>query len=333
MDSIEEAARRLEELRRAGATVVPTASRPHAGPVVPTPEAVMRALERTEPSVAPPVPPPVRNGAVNGAMALDPGRVRTQPGAPQPAHDAPAPRHVSIDLARLRSMGYITPDAPQSRIADEFRVIKRPIIRNVVGEGERPVKQANLVMVTSAVPGEGKTFTSVNLALSIAMEFDSTVLLIDGDVANPRIPSLLGVPGQPGLLDLLAGTITVPEALLKTNIDRLSIIPAGTRHRRANELLASAQMAVVLDELSTRYSDRIVIFDSPPLLATTEARVMARHMGQIVMVVAADSTSQHAVTHALATIDGCEVVLMMLNKSSDPGAGAYYGYYGADAGS
>ena len=108
------------------------------------------------------------------------------------------------------------------------------------------------------------------------------------------------------------------------------MLPAGTRHRRSTELLASEQMASLLRELASRYPDRIIIFDSPPLLATTEARVLATHMGQIVMVVAADATSQHAVNQALATIESCDIVLMALNKASRTDVGTYYGYYGDD---
>jgi receptor protein-tyrosine kinase len=305
MSSIEQAARRLEELRRAGAELPePAGSR---GPdAVPTPEALMRTLQRE---------------AVRAAHV--PAGPPTVPPAP---HDHTG-RHVNLDLARLRTMGFVTPDQPTSRIADEFRVIKRPIIRNALDFAGTHIKHGNLVMVTSALPGEGKTFTSVNLALSIAMEFNSTVLLVDGDVAHPTLPSLLGVPASPGLLDLLTRGASVGDALIRTNVERLALLPAGSRHQRATELLASEQMAGLLHELSTRYSDRIIVFDSPPLLATTEARVLATHMGQIVMVVAADQTSQHAVTQALATIDSCEVVLMMLNKSSQTDVGSYYGYY------
>jgi protein-tyrosine kinase len=186
-------------------------------------------------------------------------------------------------------------------------------------------------MVTSALPSEGKTFTSLNLALSIATEIDSTVLLVDGDVAHPSIPEIIGAPHGPGLLDLLTrDDLDFGDALVKTNIDKLSLLPAGTRHRRSTELLASEQMASLLREIASRYRDRIIIFDSPPLLATTEARVLATNMGQIVMVVAADATSHHAVNQALATIEGCEIVLMVLNKASRTDVGTYYGYYSVD---
>lgn len=304
MSSIEQAARRLEELRRAGAEVAPTATR--GDDAIPTPEALIRTLQLRESERAPASPP------------HDPGRTRGP-------HEE---RRVDLDVPKLRSLGFVTPDSGAAKIADEFRVIKRPIIRNALGLDGTRIKHGNLVMVTSALPREGKTFTSVNLALSIAMEFNSTVLLVDGDVAHPTLPSLLDVPAAPGLLDLLTTSeASVADALVKTNVERLSIIPSGSRHARATELLASAQMGALLAELSERYRDRIIVFDSPPLLATTEARVMAMHMGQIVMVVAADQTTQHAVTQALATIESCEVVLMLLNKCSQTEVGSYYGYY------
>jgi protein-tyrosine kinase len=317
MSVIEQAAKRLEELRRAGAELNDSAPAAAAG-APPTPEAVVRTMEaRTSAGQARPSRPGHE----------PPGRA-VAPGERDADHLA---RHVVLDLARLKQRGFVTPDAPKSQIADEFRVLKRPIIRNALGHAGVRVKHGNLVMVTSALPGEGKTFTSLNLALSIAMEIDNTVLLVDGDVAHPTIPGLLGCPHGPGMLDLLTREdLDFADAMLKTNVDKLTLLPAGTRHRRSTELLASEQMASLLRELASRYSDRIIIFDSPPLLATTEARVLATHMGQVVMVVAADATSQHAVSQALATIESCEVVLMALNKASRTDVGTYYGYYGDD---
>ena len=139
------------------------------------------------------------------------------------------------------------------------------------------------------------------------------------------------MPHGPGLLDILTrDDVSFSDAMIRTNVDKLAILPAGSRHRRSTELLASEQMANLLRELASRYADRVIIFDSPPLLATTEARVLATHMGQIVMVVAADATSQHAVNQALATIESCDVVMMALNKARRTDVGAYYGYYGDD---
>ena len=320
MSLIEQAAKRLEELRRAGAELPEAPSNPTAtgsAPFgAPTPEAVVRALEAAS-------PPVLHDRTIRTA------RPRVDPSTA----DTSSTPVVEIDLERLRQLGYVTPDAPKSQIADEFRVIKRPIIRNARGSNGAPtVRGGNLVMVTSALPGEGKTFTAVNLAMSVAMEYDSTVLLVDGDVAHPAIPELLGVRKEPGLLDVLTSdSIDIADALAKTNVPKLSVLPAGSRHRRATELLASEQMASLLRELAARYSDRIIIFDSPPLLATTEARVLATNMGQIIMVVAADSTSQNQVNQALATIESCEIVMMMLNKANQTEVGAYYGYYADDA--
>jgi receptor protein-tyrosine kinase len=252
--------------------------------------------------------------------------------APQPVPaQKVTTRMVEIDLDRLHKRGYVTPDAPTSQIADEFRVIKRPIIRNAQGRDGARVKDGNLVLITSALPAEGKTFCALNLAMSIAMEYDSHVLLVDGDVGNSGLPKLIGSPESPGLLDLLTDDkLDVADALVRTNVEKLTILPAGTPHRRSTELLASEQMVSLLRELGARYPDRIIIFDSPPLLRTTEARVLATHMGQVVMVVAAESTSQSAVNQALATLERCEVVLMMLNKADREEVGVY-NYYPPDA--
>lgn len=325
---IEQAAKRLEELRRAGVAAPDddssTLSRGVPAELVaappPTPEAMVRALEG-------------RAHAQAGALPVHggPPAARALPAGTPPVEPTPS-RRLDMDFARLKSRGFVTPDAGSTQIAEEFRVIKRPIIRNAIGQGGGRVKNGNLVMVTSALPGEGKTFTAVNLAMSIATEVDSTVLLVDGDVAHPSIPALLGAPHGPGLLDLLTrDDLDFADALVKTDIDKLALLPAGSRHRRATELLASEQMASLLREIASRYRDRIIIFDSPPLLATTEARVLAANMGQIVMVVAADATSQHAVHQALATVEACEIVMMVLNKASQTDVGTYYGYYGNEA--
>ena len=319
MSLIEQAAKRLEELKRAGAEL-PDAEAAGVRAGDPTPEAVVRALAARA----------VETGTPAGAERHDmtPGVGRASEATPRQAR-APA-RYVEIDFARLKDRGFVTPDAPRSQTADEFRVIKRPILRNAL-EGDHSAKPRNLVMVTSALPREGKTFTAVNLALSVATEVDHTVLLIDGDVAHPMFTDILGVPREPGLLDLLTrDDLDVGDALVKTNVEKLSVLPAGSHQSFATELLASEQMASLLRSLASRYPDRIIIFDSPPLLPTTEARVLANHAGQIVMVVAADATTQHAVQQALATVESCDIVMMMLNKAYRSDVGSYYGYYAAD---
>ena len=150
--------------------------------------------------------------------------------------------------------GCITPEADRSQIADEFRVMKRPIIKNAQGGSDTRVERGNCVMVTSALPSEGKTFVALNLAMSIASEVDSTVLLVDADVANPNLMKKMHLPPARGLLDLLTGDVQdLSDVLLKTNVEKLSLLPAGSKHRRATEMLASTAMAELVEQMSTRY--------------------------------------------------------------------------------
>lgn len=237
----------------------------------------------------------------------------------------------SINLARLHRMGVVAPDAEKSQIAEEFRIIKRPLIANAFGQGTARVRNGNLIMVTSSLPGEGKSFCAINLAISMAMEMDRTVLLIDADVAKPRVPEYLGIHADKGLLDVLQDKdLKLSDVLIKTDISKLTVLPAGRTYKRATELLASAAMTRLVEDIGNRYPDRIILFDSPPLLATSESSVLATHMGQIVMVVEAEKTSQEAVREALRHIQSCEVVGMLLNKTTPtPGADYYYGYYGS----
>ena len=237
-------------------------------------------------------------------------------------------RHVEIDLAALAAKGIVSPNAPRSQIADQFRLIKRPLISNAMGKGASVIVNGNLIMVASALTGEGKTFTAINLAMSMATELDYTVMLVDADVARPSVMNVLGLPDGPGLLDLVLNeSKNMSSVLLKTNIEKLTILPSGTPHARATELLASDAMTRLLDDMGKRYSDRIIVFDSPPLLSTTESRVLASHMGQIVMVVQAEKTLQSDVAQALAAIEACPVKLMLLNQARTNSKGGYgYGY-------
>ncbi len=251
---------------------------------------------------------------------------KSQPGPTTrlPEH---ASRQESINLVRLRQAGMITPDGERSQIAEQFRLIKRPLIMNAFNQGAAPIKNGNLIMVTSSFPGEGKSFTSINLAMSIAMEMDHRVLLVDADVAKPSIPKFFGFKADKGLMDVLLDEHTqLSDVLIKTNVDKLSVLPAGRGHRYATELLASEAMNRLLQDMAQRYQDRIIIFDSPPLLSTTESRVLATHMGQIVMVVEAQRTTQEALKEALRQIESCEVVSLLLNKGNALTGGDYYGY-------
>ena len=235
---------------------------------------------------------------------------------------------VNIPFEHLKSLGMITPDMPRSRIAEEYRTIKRPLLMNIAGKGAAKVDNINVIMVTSALQGEGKTFSSINLALSIAMELDKTVLFIDADISNSSGGRLLGVGGdQPGLIDILENEGTgIGDVMLNTNLPNLRIIPAGHVHDNANELLASESMHRVVEDLSNRFSDRVIIVDTPPLLQTTEASVLASLMGQIVVVVEAEKTSQEAVDEALRHIGGDKIISMLLNKNKQHHMHKYYGY-------
>ncbi|MBS0506826.1 MAG: tyrosine-protein kinase family protein [Proteobacteria bacterium] len=297
--SIEKAAQRLEQLRKAGAVLPGDKARPVDGS---TSDAAQ----------------PVAVAATEEHASLQP---------------KPGPKSVQIDLTALGASGFVTPNAPRSVTTDQYRVIKRPLLDNATGRGAALVANGNLIMVTSALPGEGKSFTAINLAMSLAMELDHTVMLVDADVTRPSVMSRLGLPPAAGLMDVLRDEkIKLPDVLLRTNIDKLTLLPAGLPHDRATELLASDAMTDLLDEMSKRYSDRIIIFDSPPLLLTTEARVLASHMGQVVIVVRAEKTLQSEVEHALSTIESCPIKLMVLNQVRHHGLGGYgYGYgYGHD---
>jgi protein-tyrosine kinase len=295
---IEKAAQRLEQLRQAGADVPDM------------PEAV----------------PASAAGAARAPAGMP--RSPVQPQRPQTSS-----RVVQLDLDALTEAGFVTPKAQRSLTAEQFRVIKRPLLTNAMGKGAAPVTHGNRIMVTSAMAGEGKTFTAINLAMSMAMELDHTVLLVDADVSRPSIMKTLGLPSGPGLLDLLLANQTeMSDALLRTNIDKLTLLPSGTPHQRATELLASDAMSALVEEMGRRYPERIIIFDSPPLLMTTESRVLATHMGQIVMVVQAGQTQRAQVRHALETIENCPIKLMVLNQVREEERNSYgYGYgYGSE---
>lgn len=233
-------------------------------------------------------------------------------------------KNIELDAVRMQSMGFITAGI-RTPLMEEVRAIKRPLITSAFSARSQGDKPGNLIMITSSLPGEGKTFCAINLAMSIAMELDHTVLLVDADVARPSVLRTLGQPAQRGLMDLLLDErADMSELLLHTNIDGLTLLPAGTANPRATELLASQSMVGMLQEMASRYPDRIIIFDSPPLLLTTEAHVLAAHMGQIVVVVEAEMTSQHAVQESLRQLEGLHNVNLVYNKTREfPGMAAY----------
>lgn len=308
MSIIEKAVQRLDQLRQAGVLVEDG----EGGRAAEAPSVIEQAQARLEQACS---------AATEPAPSSDPIRI--------PDEVAATSSRVDIDLARLAGQGLVSPDEPNSQIAEQYRIIKRPLLRNAEGRGATTIRNGNLIMVSSSAPGEGKSFSAINLAISIAMELDHTVLLVDADVSKPSVLNTLGLPPRRGLMELLLGQeSSLADVLLRTNIDKLTILPAGARHQRATEFLSSEGMNRLLDEIATRYSDRIVIFDSPPLLVTTEARALASHMGQLVMVVEAERTTRSMLRQALATVENCPVKLMLLNKVSRPGHAGHYGVYG-----
>ena len=242
------------------------------------------------------------------------------------SEDKAADARIRIDDLYAHGILDPTADPKDNFMAEEFRRIKRPVLSHVMGESASQVEHPNLVMVTSSVAGEGKTFTAINLAMSIAMEMDKTVLLVDADIAKPEVTSRLGVSARQGLTDVLLGECRVQDVLLRTNVPSLSLLPAGKRHTHSTELLGSSNMRRLADELSLPYPDRVIIFDSPPLMLTSEARVLAGLMGQILVVVEESKTPQRIVTEALGMLDDSEIVGLVLNKSHRTFGGDYYGY-------
>lgn len=243
-------------------------------------------------------------------------------------------RVISIDQGALRAAGLLAPSHQERQIASQYRHIKRPILAAAMGRGQEPIANGRLIMVASALPGEGKTFTAINLAFSMAMEKDLEVVLVDADVAKPQISKMFGVSGERGLLDAVIETGVQPEPLiLPTDVPHLHLLPAGTHSDRATELLASERMVEAMSRLLNQDERRIFVFDSPPLLLSTEAPALAEVAGQIVVVVRAEFTEHHVLQDALKRLpEGCSPSLV-LNQSTQKNRGYYYYGYGAPDGS
>lgn len=244
-----------------------------------------------------------------------------------------APDSVRI-LDRLRSRDMLVPGSSMGpEIRGEYRRIKRPLLSNAFGKSASLVDDGNLILVTSSVPGEGKSYTSLNLALSMAQERDHTVLLVDADVTKQGVSRLLGVEKRrPDLTDLLTSDdLSVGKALLRTDVPGLVLLPAGKPHEYITEMVASQRMSRLVNELANRYSDRVIIFDGPPLLSTPESTILASLVGQIVFVIEAGKTPHAIVNDALAMLPKEKAIGMVLNKSESVSnrGGYYYNYYAA----
>lgn len=267
-----------------------------------------------------PPPPPRRVFEERVAPAVD----------PQQSGDlAKRSREVVLDTDRLALAGTIDWSSDRTPVMEEIRLIKRRLLRRAFQRNDGQGPPSHLVMVTSAKPREGKTFTSTNLAISISLEEDYNVLLVDADIRRQALRQNLGLEANRGFVDLLLDpNLDMADVLLRTNIPRLSVLPAGTMSDRAPELLASSRMRDLIDDMAYRYRDRIILFDTAPCLVSSDAATLAAHMGQTVFVIEAEQTQQHEIVAALNLISACPEISLVLNKAQ-PIASTSYGGYGA----
>ncbi|HEY8603127.1 capsular biosynthesis protein [Tsuneonella suprasediminis] len=290
---------------------------------------------------------PVRRAAVAEGVRAEPESARTDEAVDReakPVPVAPVPTVIegaggvvrfsgithTIDRSRLRERGLIVPEAKNSALLEEFRIVKRQL--HAVAD-ERGTAMSRRVLVCSPLPGEGKTFCSVNLALAMANERDSEVLLVDADFAKPSVLSALGLPKAPGLLDALSDpSINAEDLVMGTDIPGLWVLPAGNPTDADSEWLASARTADVLNRLTMGAPHRMVIFDSPPALAASPAAELAKHVGQALLVARADQTGRSALEDAVDLLGACPDIKLLLNAAhfspSGRRFGTYYGYEG-----
>jgi protein-tyrosine kinase len=259
--------------------------------------------------------------------AEQPKGVAQVPRAPTSVQPASLEKHSSpYRIAQLRP-GDIATEHLTPQIAEEFRRIKRPLLANAFGKGALQVDRGNLIMVTSSVPGEGKSRTSINLTRSIAQEPDHTVLLIDADVAKAQVSRLYGLEREHGLTNILSQHLDPEDAIWATEDPKISVLPVGSRHTQSTELLNSNEMEQLISRLAEQDPNRLLILDSPPVLATNEPQVLVRMVGQIVLVVEAGRTPQHVVKEAVSVLDPAKAIGLVLNKSQYSIGGDYYGHY------
>lgn len=238
----------------------------------------------------------------------------------------------TIDRGRLLEQGFVVPDGPVTALVEEFRIVKRQFLLAMRAEGAgSPDRQR--VLVSSPLPGEGKTFCAMNLALTMAAEKDAEVVLVDADFAKPSILSLLGLSGGKGLMDALADpSVRVEDCVIATDIPGFFVLPAGNRTSSDSEYLASGNTRDLLDRLTAGAPNRVVIFDSPPALAASPAAELAKYVGQALVICRADHTGQRALEDALSLLSICPDIKLLLNSANfSPSGrrfGAYYGYGG-----
>ncbi|MFN4097861.1 MAG: AAA family ATPase [Sphingomonas sp.] len=295
-----------------------------------------QAAQQAAPAPAAPAPKPRHDIPVFGAVEA-PRAPLVRPeiaSAAQPEREASARRRVAIDRKKLAEHGMLVPGATVTALAEEFRLVKRQLLTTArqirAGGGAGADDRSRMILVCSAKPNDGKTFCAINLALSMAAEKDVEILLVDADFAKPDVLQRLGAPDGPGLLDVLTGQVASAEdCVIDTDVPQLSVLPAGTRSVADTELLASARAHAILDGLAAANPRRIVIFDSPPILAASPASALASHVGQVMLVVRADRTRENELRDAVGLLDGCDHIQLLLNSVSIQPGGRRFGSYGA----
>jgi protein-tyrosine kinase len=232
-----------------------------------------------------------------------------------------------LDRGRLASYGITMPSSARSRTVEEFRLVKRNLMTQLSqGSPIADQRSSRLIMVTSARPGEGKTFISLNLALAFASERDVKALLVDIDTQHSSLQKILGISTELGIVDVLAGNRELSEVLFQTNIVNLMVLPSGRGGPHVPELFSSNQMAILMAEMTRRFADRYIIIDTPPCMASSDAAALAPLVGQIVFIVEAHHTQQVEIEASLSMLGACPRISLLLNKS-DTMAGEHFGSY------
>jgi exopolysaccharide/PEP-CTERM locus tyrosine autokinase len=266
-------------------------------------------------------------GAAAATVVTAPSLRPAVPRGERPMESVESTRVVPIDRVALRAMDLLPPVDLERQITSQYQHIKRPLVASVLSRNPALGSAPHVIMLASALPGEGKTFTSINLALSLALEKDIEVLLVDADVCKPHVSRIFGVERERGLIDLLTdNNLRANQVILRTDVPGLCLMPAGRAMNTATELLASGRMADVIAQLAAPDGRRIVLLDSPPLLLSTESHALATIAGQVVLVVRAEVTSQQAVNDAINAIGIDKPVSLILNQTTAPPSSGYYGY-------
>lgn len=314
-----------------GDALPPLAIPPELIPPEPQPKPAPVASVPAEAGVAAaPVPGTATGVPLAGVPGVAAGVAEAEP-APR-ARDWTGPRQ-PLDRTAMAEAGYLVPGGPVTRLAEEFRIVKREVLDRVRGGRHQPrVPNGNVILMASAHSGEGKTYCAVNLAVSLAAEAGLEVLLVDADFAQPKILPALGLSAEKGLMDALADpTLSVEDMVIRTDVPSLSVLGAGSGNDRDAEFLSSGRLDGVLAALVSGRPDRVLLFDSSPLLAASSAAVLAAHVGQVLLVVRADITTESALRDAAGLLKGCDTVELLLNGVSFSASGRQYGsYYGKD---